>query len=151
MLKDGNEWYHLPEFLVEAEMLLAKSEECLSHLHLIRNDQDAILCMLGILLKLSEKADARSIRALAEFSLQVHGILKRAQDQMDLNDQLLIALKDCLTLMAWQLELIDPVSGQLGLDQSEQAALVAALAAQVDQPPTLSRSLKVVSVIQRNA
>jgi len=40
----------LPEFLVEAETLLAKSEECLSHLQLISNDKDAIDCMLSSLL-----------------------------------------------------------------------------------------------------
>ena len=45
-MNDGKEWQlALPEFLLEAEMLLAKSEECLSHLHLIRNDSDAIDCM----------------------------------------------------------------------------------------------------------
>lgn len=45
----------LPEFLVEAETLLAKSEECLSHLQLISNDTDAIDCMLSTLLKLANK------------------------------------------------------------------------------------------------
>ena len=46
MMNDGNEWQlALPEFLHQAEKLLAKSEECLSHLHLIRNDSDAIDCI----------------------------------------------------------------------------------------------------------
>ena len=59
MMNDGKEWQDaLPEFLLEAEMLLAKSEECLSHLHLIRNDNDAIDCMKNSLTRLAEKADA---------------------------------------------------------------------------------------------
>ena len=46
MMNSANEWQTtLPEFLLEAEKLLRKSEECLSHLHLIRNDSDAIDCM----------------------------------------------------------------------------------------------------------
>jgi hypothetical protein len=45
-----------PEFLVEAEQLLAKTEECLSHLQLISNDKDAIDCMLNTLLKLATQA-----------------------------------------------------------------------------------------------
>src|SRR3546814_12540117 len=52
----------LPEFLIEAETLLAKSEECLSHLQLINNDKDAIDCMLSTLLKLANKADALADR-----------------------------------------------------------------------------------------
>ena len=59
MMNDGNEWQlALPEFLSEAEKLLTKSQECLSHLHLIRNDSDAIDCMKISLIKLAEKADA---------------------------------------------------------------------------------------------
>ena len=40
---DRKDWaQRFPEFLVEAETLLAKSEECLNHLQLISKDKDAI-------------------------------------------------------------------------------------------------------------
>ena len=59
-MNDGNEWQlALPEFLHQAEKLLAKSEECLSHLHLIRNDSDAIDCMKISLINLAEKAEKK--------------------------------------------------------------------------------------------
>ena len=134
MLNDGKEWYQrLPEFLLEAETLLAKSEECLSHLQLISNDNDAIDCMLSTLLKLANKADALAIQAVSEFSRNIHGVLSQAQSHPDLHDQALNALKDCFTLMAWQLELIDLSTGELSLDDSEQLALVNALAFQMGQ------------------
>ncbi len=79
MMNDGKEWQAaLPEFLLEAEMLLAKSEECLSHLHLIRNDNDAIDCMKNSLTKLAEKADAMALevrlffmQSMASLSLRI--------------------------------------------------------------------------------
>jgi hypothetical protein len=132
MLNDGKEWHQrLPEFLLEAETLLAKSEECLSHLQLISNDKDAIDCMLSTLLKLANKADALAIPAVCEFSRHIHGLLSQAHSHMDLHDQALDALKDCFTLMAWQLELIDPDTGKLSLDDSEQVSLINAFAFQV--------------------
>lgn len=134
MLNDGKEWYQrLPEFLLEAETLLATSEECLSHLQLISNDKDAIDCMLSTLLKLASKADALAIQAVSEFSRHIHGVLSQAQSHLDLHDQALNALKDCFTLMAWQLELIDLNTGKLSLDGSEQLALVNALAFHMGQ------------------
>lgn len=54
---------------------------------------------------------------------------------MELHDRALDALKDCLTLMAWQLELVDHTTGQLGLDSSEQISLIEAFAFQVGQSP----------------
>ena len=123
----------LLEFLVEAETLLAKSEECLSHLQLISNDTDAIDCMLSTLLKLANKADALALEAVSEFSLHIHGLLNHAQHRLALNDQALDALKDCFTLIAWQLELIDQKTGQLTLDDSEQTSLIEAFAFQLGQ------------------
>lgn len=129
---DHKEWaQRFPEFLVEAELLLAKTEECLSHLQLISNDRDAIDCILSTLLKLASKADAIALAAISEFSLHIHGLLNHAQNRMELHDQALAALKDCLTLIAWQLELIDQKTGQLSLDDSEQISLIEAFAFQV--------------------
>lgn len=132
---DRKEWaQRFPEFLVEAETLLAKSEECLSHLQLISNDRDAIDCMLSTLLKLASRAEALALEAISEFSLHIYGLLNLAQDHVDLHEQALDALKNCFTLMAWQLELVDQSTGQLSLDDSEQTSLIEAFAFQVGQP-----------------
>ncbi|WGK89019.1 hypothetical protein [Pseudomonas migulae] len=156
MPNDRNEWAkRFPEFLAEAEILLAKSEECLSHLQLISNDKDAIECMLSTLLKLANKADALALVAVSEFSLHIHGLLNHAQNHVDLHAQALDALKDCFTLMAWQLELIDQTTGQLSLDDSEQTSLIEAFAYQVGQnqfqPPVNSKPFRLVSFTERQA
>ncbi|UQS13148.1 hypothetical protein [Pseudomonas sp. HS6] len=156
MPNDRKEWaQRFPEFLVEAETLLAKSEECLSHLQLISNDKDAIDCMLSTLLKLANKADALALEAVSEFCLHLHGLLTQAQDHVDLHAQALDALKDCFTLMAWQLELVDQSTGQLSLDESEQTSLIEAFAFQVGQsqfqPPLSAKPLSFVSYSERQA
>ncbi|MFJ4249827.1 hypothetical protein SAMN04488483_5130 [Pseudomonas helmanticensis] len=153
---DRKEWaQRFPEFLVEAETLLAKSEECLSHLQLISNDKDAIDCMLTTLLKLAGRAQALALEAVSEFSLHIYGLLNLAQDHVDLHEQALAALKDCFTLMAWQLELVDQNTGQLSLDDSEQTSLLEAFAFQVGQtrfqPVPASQPLSLMSYSERQA
>ena len=134
MMNSANEWQTaLPEFLLEAEMLLAKSEECLSHLHLIRNDSDAIDCMKASLAKLAEKADGLALQAISEFSRHIQYLIANAVSPVQLHDQALDALHDCLTLLAWQLELIDIHTGKLGLDESEQTSLIATVTSQIPQ------------------
>lgn len=154
MLNDGKEWHQrLPEFLLEAETLLAKTEECLTHLLLISNDQDAIDCLLSTLLKLANKADALAIQAVSEFSRQIHALLSQAHSHMDWHEQALGALKDCFSLMAWQLELIDPTTGKLSLDDNEQFTLINALAFQMGQRqctvPLHAKPFSLVSLAQR--
>lgn len=156
MPNDRKEWaQRFPEFLVEAETLLAKSEECLSHLQLISNDKDAIDCMLSTLLKLANKADALALVAVSEFCLHLHGLLTQTNDHVDLHAQALDALKDCFTLMAWQLELVDQSTGQLSLDESEQTSLIEAFAFQVGQsqfqPQLSAKPLSLVSYSERQA
>jgi chemotaxis protein histidine kinase CheA len=131
---DRKDWaQRFPEFLVEAETLLAKSEECLSHLQLISNDKDAIDCMQSTLLKLASRAEALALEAISEFSLHIYSLLNLTQEHVDLHEQALDALRDCFRLMAWQLELVDPKTGQLGLDETEQTSLIEAFAFQVGQ------------------
>ncbi|KAE9641436.1 hypothetical protein EJA70_21910 [Pseudomonas sp. PB103] len=150
MPNDRKDWaQRFPEFLLEAETLLAKSEECLSHLQLISNDKDAIECMLSTLLKLASKADALALQAISEFSLHLHGLLNHAQDEVDLHAQALNALQDCFTLMAWQLELVDQTTGQLSLDDSEQTSLIEAFASQVGQSQLqLPHHVKPLSLVE---
>lgn len=134
MMNSANEWQTaLPEFLLEAEMLLAKSEECLNHLHLIRNDSDAIDCMKTSLAKLAEKADGLALQAISEFSRHIQYLIANAVSPVQLHDQALDALHDCLTLLAWQLELIDIRTGELGLNDSEQTSLIATVTSQIPQ------------------
>ncbi|PHX45264.1 hypothetical protein AO284_29205 [Pseudomonas sp. NZIPFR-PS2] len=133
-MNSANEWQTtLPEFLLEAENLLAKSQECLSHLHLIRDDSDAIECMKASLTKLAEKADNLALQAISEFSRHIHYLIANAASPMQLHDQALDALHACLTLLAWQLELIDARTGELGMDESEQATLIATVTLQIPQ------------------
>jgi hypothetical protein len=134
MMNDGNEWHlALPEFLLEAEKLLAKSEECLSHLHMIRNDSDAIDCMKISLTRLAEQADCLALQAISEFSRHIHYLIANAENPLQLHDQALDALHNCLTLLAWQLELIDAKTGKLALDESEQTTLIATVTLQIPQ------------------
>lgn len=123
----------LPEFLLEAEKLLAKSQECLTHLHLIRDDNDAIDGMKTSLAKLAEKADSLSLQAISDFSRRLQALIANARNPMQLHDQALDALHDCLTLLAWQLELIDTRTGELPLDETEQTALIATVTLQIPQ------------------
>jgi len=77
------------------------------------------------------------------------------QDHVDLHEQALDALRDCLTLMAWQLELVDHKTGQLSLDESEQTDLLEAFAAQMGQdtfePKMSSKRLLSASLTARQA
>ena len=134
MMNSANEWQTaLPAFLLEAEKLLAKSEECLHHLHLIRNVSDAIECMKISLSKLAEKAEGLALQAISEFSRHIQNLIANAACPMELHDQALKALHDCLTLLAWQLELIDTRTGELALDESEQTKLIATVTLQIPQ------------------
>ncbi|WP_419736629.1 hypothetical protein [Pseudomonas sp. COR18] len=145
---NGKEWQaKLPEFLVEAEQLQTKMQECCQHLALIRNDRDAIDCLLAALHKLSGRADVLGVHCMANFSRHVHDVLNHAPERLNLHDDALQALQGCLTLLAWQLELIDPHTGQLGLDDSEQAELIADLAAQVEVSTTLLAEAKDFTLI----
>ena len=136
MLNERNNWNpRLPEFLIEAETLLAKSEECLAHLQLIKNDPDAIHCLLGTLLTLANRADVLALGAICTFARAIHAALSQVQGPVNLHDQALGALKECLTLIAWQLELVDLHTGDLRLDSTEQASLLEAFVAQIDGAP----------------
>ena len=133
-MNSANEWQtSLLGFLLEAETLLAKSEECLNHLHLIRDDSDAIDCMKSSLAKLAEKADSLALQAISEFSRHIQYLIANAASPMQLHDQALDALHACLTLLAWQLELIDTRTGELAMDDSEQATLIATVTLQIPQ------------------
>ncbi|MDE1167641.1 MAG: Hpt domain-containing protein [Pseudomonas sp.] len=132
-MMNSNQWPSaLPDFLDQAQALLSKLQECLSHLELICNDQDAADCLLNTLGTLSAQAQCRSLPEIAAFCHQVEHLLRLAQPRNRLQGDTLGALHQCLTLLAWQVELIDPCTGQLCLDDDEQNTLVQALAACIE-------------------
>lgn len=132
MLNDAQWSCALPDFLVDAQAMLNKLQECLSHLELIRNDQDAADCLLYTLESLSRRAQGLSLEEVAAFCQQLQQLLHLAKPRNRLEGSTLKALNECLTLLAWQLELIDPRTGQLSMDSDEQTALVEALASTID-------------------
>ncbi|WP_397452688.1 hypothetical protein [Pseudomonas sp. NA-150] len=126
---NGQEWQHsLPDFLIESQTLLAKSEECLSHLELFVNDRDAIECLLSALLTLANKANELALDGITDFALRIHRLLSLAYPHTCLQGEALLTLKNCFTLLAWQLELVDADTGVLLLDDHEQLELLYAFA-----------------------
>ena len=121
----------LAEFLDEADLLFAKSQDCLDHLALIANDEDAISRLLTTLLDLSQQAQSLAIRAIASFTRQIHALLDQPMAQLNLHTDALLALRNCFTLLSWQLELVDRTTGQLPLDDEEQSTVLGALASQL--------------------
>lgn len=132
MLNDTQWSCALPDFLVDAQAMLNKLQECLNHLELICNDQDAADCLVSTLESLSQRAQGLALNEVAAFCQQLQQLLGVARPRNRLAGPTLKALNECLTLLAWQLELIDPRTGQLSLDSDEQAALVHALAVSID-------------------
>jgi hypothetical protein len=68
------------------------------------------------------------VTCVAEFSRQLFSVLQAIQPLASMQSDVLQTLKDCFTLLAWQLELIDPRDGGLALDDSEQCQLLERLA-----------------------
>ena len=132
MLNDDQWPSTLDEFKDVAQALLGKLDECLIHLELICNDADAAQCLVTTLERLVMAARALRLEEIAAFAQQIHEVLRGARPQNRLHGETLRALHQCLALLAWQLELIDPRTGQLCLDDEEQVALIGALAATID-------------------
>lgn len=127
---NSNEWQpSLPDFLSKSQTLLAKAEECLSHLEWFINDRDAIECLLDTLSTITDEADALSLESIADFSRHVRHLLDLAHPQTCLQGDVLSSLRRCLSLLAWQLELVDTGTGMLLLDDREQQELLNAFAA----------------------
>lgn len=113
----------LHDFQVDAHVLLTRAQECLSHLDLIGHDTDACDCLLNTLGTLAERAHLQAQTQIADFCRQLCNVLEPQQCRARLHAAL-PKLKACLSLLAWQLELIDPHTGQLNLDPQEQLALL---------------------------
>lgn len=125
----------LGEFLQDAQGLLDRLHECHSHLEMIGNDPDAARGLCHALETLAARAKGFGIAELADFSQQLLALLNCARSRNQLRDTPLKPLSACLTHLAWQLELIDPLTGQLNLDCAEQTDLVEALAGTLEKDP----------------
>jgi len=124
----------LQDFLLDAQILLSESQECLQHLELISNDADACHCLSEALDTLARRAHASGVLEVAQYASALHRLLAPGCRSHNLPQGALPALADCLTLLDWQLELVDARTGHLNLDSSEQHLLLVTLAGVLDQP-----------------
>ncbi len=121
---NGNEWQQLHgDFLGDTHHLLNRADECLSHLELISDDKDAIECLLGTLQEIADKADVAAVPSIAGFARQLRYLLYFSAAGR-LLPKALASLRQCLALLSWQVELVDPLTGLLPLDDSEQQELL---------------------------
>lgn len=124
----------LQDFLLDAQVLLTQSQECLQHLELIANDPDACHCLNNTLDTLARRASGLGLLEVAHYTCALQQLLAPACHQLHLHSKALPALAACLTLLAWQLELVDRQTGRLTLDTCEQITLLGELATALDQP-----------------
>ncbi|MEC4876276.1 histidine kinase [Pseudomonas sp. NC26] len=124
----------LQGFLLDAQVLLTQCQECLQHLELIANDPDACHCLSHTLDTLARRASGLGLLEVAHYCTVLQQLLAPACQRQHLHSKALPALDACLTLLAWQLELVDAQTGRLALDTSEQVALLTELATVLDQP-----------------
>lgn len=124
----------LQDFLLDAQVLLTKAQECLHHLELIDNDPDACHCLNDSLGALSHRAEALGLLEVAQYAAGLQQLLAPSCAHLHLQSASLPAVDACLTLLAWQLELVDPRTGRLNLDTSEQQALLDELAIALGNP-----------------
>lgn len=124
------------DFLQDAQVLLARSQECLQHLELIDSDPDACHCLNETLDTLAHRARQLELVEVAHYTLALQQLLAPGCHQGRLQGEALPALAACLTLLAWQLELVDPRTGRLNLDTEEQQQLLGELARALGLPAT---------------
>lgn len=128
---DGDTAPHnaLPTFVRDAQRLLCTAQDCLAHLQLISNDADACRCLHTALNALVVRAALAGVDEITQHAATLQHLLTTACQQRRLNGPTLPRVEACLILLAWQLELLDPQTGRLDLDDSEQTDLLDELAA----------------------
>ncbi|MDR6715449.1 hypothetical protein J2W83_005094 [Pseudomonas hunanensis] len=125
----------LQDFLLNAQVWLNTADECLQHLHLIVNDADACRCLDDTLANLAVRADSLGLIEVADYTFALRNLLAPVCCHGHLLPDVLPHVQACLDLLAWQLELVDPQTGRLNLDTSEQTQLLDALTSVLEQPP----------------
>lgn len=122
---NSNQWLHRHnEFVNQSQALLQRSEECVAHLQMFADDEDAIAGLQAALLSLADQSARVSQDNIAEFTGQLLDRLGPRLKRNGLDAEAIETLRQCLDLIAWQLELIDPYTGELALDDEEQHALL---------------------------
>lgn len=125
MLNGNHEWQQThSDFLSQVCPLVNRTDECLSHLELIGDDRDAIECLLDTLQQIAGEANAAAVPSIASFTRQLRHLLHCASVAGPLLPKALLCLRQCLWLLSWQVELVDPLTGLLPLDESEQKELL---------------------------
>ncbi|AFO46455.1 putative CheA signal transduction histidine kina [Pseudomonas putida DOT-T1E] len=124
----------LQGFLLDAQVLLTQAQECLQHLELIDNDPDACSCLNNTLDTIARQATRLGLREVAHYTTALQQLLAPACHGGCLQREALPAIGACLTLLAWQLELVDSRTGRLNLDIGEQLVLLGELAKVVQAP-----------------
>jgi len=125
-------------FVHDAEQLLVMADDCLAHLRLISNDADACRCLLHALSTLGKRAAAAGVEEVGAYTERLHHLLSAACRQRRLAAPVVRCAQACLTLLAWQLELLDPITRRVDLDEHEQHGLLDELAKALqatDAPP----------------
>ncbi|WP_455887317.1 histidine kinase [Pseudomonas rustica] len=124
----------LQKYLLDAQVLLTQAQECLQHLELIDNDPDACRGLDNTLDSLARQATRLGLIEVAHYTNALQQLLAPACHGACLQREALPALGACLTLLAWQLELVDTRTGRLNLDIGEQLVLLNDLAKALRQP-----------------
>ncbi|MDR0281484.1 MAG: hypothetical protein LBJ37_26790 [Paucimonas sp.] len=127
MLNDSPDVSALRVFLGDAQSLLNRAQECLQHFQLIGEDADASDCLIHTLASLSDKARGLGLTQIADFCSQLCALLAPVERRNHLHGAALAIIEACLSLLAWQVELIDPYDGTLNLDAEEQRELLQGL------------------------
>lgn len=120
---NSDQWQHRHQaFINESQGLMQRCEDCMAHLEMIADDDDAIACLQASLLSLSAGAANAALGGIAEFTGQLQRQLDQTPRRLSL--EAWQTLRQCLGLLAWQLELIDRKTGTLALDDHEQKQLL---------------------------
>lgn len=128
-MRNGNDWLRLHAgFFSDSHVLMCRAGDCLDHLALISDDRDAMEGLLTALQQLAAQAGTHGIQTLSAFARELSGLIRLASASGHLHPLVRHTLEHCLALMGWQLEMIDPHTGLLALDDSEQRALLGVLA-----------------------
>ena len=124
MPNDSPDMSTLEAFLDDAHRLLGQAQDCLQHFQLIGQDADASDCLINTLVSLRDRARSCAQAQVVEFCQQLCDRLEPAGNRNRLHGSALGTLEACLCLLAWQVELIDPFTGTLNLDNDEQQELL---------------------------
>ncbi|WP_263264964.1 hypothetical protein [Pseudomonas sp. RIT-PI-S] len=112
---------------VDSARLVIRLVDCIDHLRLFPNDRDACQMLHRGLEQLATASEASQPNPTAGFAAELAALLAYECAERGPEGAALQALKQCLDLLSWQVELSDPQHG-LTMDCSEQRELLATLA-----------------------